>query len=139
MSDVLVYNSARRQMLAAGLISAAQMAVIDLGASGVEGTYFRSAILDIWDGFLTMPSTYEQEEAGKEAVVYLHYFTSSGDWYITEKDKDVGRDGKHHQAFGLTRWGCGDPELGYIDIAELIVHGAELDLHWDLTAIKDIK
>ena len=72
-----------------------------------------------------MHKVYEQGGKGDAAIVHLHYFTSSGDWYITERDTSVAQ----HQAFGSADLGYG-PELGYISIAELIANGAELDIHW---------
>ena len=62
-----------------------------------------------------MHKVYEQGGKGDAAIVHLHYFTSSGDWYITERDTSVAQ----HQAFGSADLGYG-PELGYISIAELI-------------------
>ena len=44
-----------------------------------------------------MPQTYQQEELGNQAIVYLHYFHGGADWYVTERDMD----GPQHQAFGL--------------------------------------
>jgi len=58
-------------------------------------------------------------------IAHLHYFTGSGDWYITERDTST----EQHQAFGLADLGYGG-ELGYISIAELIANNVELDLHF---------
>jgi hypothetical protein len=81
-----------------------------------------------------MPKTYETDGQGKEAVAHLHYFNSSWDWYITEKDMED----EQHQAFGLVVTPHGH-ELGYISIVELVENGVELDLHFTPTVLKDLK
>jgi len=61
------------------------------------------------------PKLNSQNEKGKNAVVYLHYFNPSSDWYITELDK------KDKMAFGYVVLN-GDvqmSEFGYISLDEL--------------------
>ena len=95
---------------------------------GEEGEYFRKTIVAFMLAtFETMPKTYEQDGKGEQAVVWLHYFSPSADWYITERDMEE----EQHQAFGLADLFGDGGELGYISIAELIANGVELDLHWD--------
>lgn len=65
----------------------------------------------------------------------MHYFTSNGDFYITEKDIDDGVT----QAFGLASIGDSYPELGYISITELVKNGAEIDLHFEPKTLSEIK
>jgi hypothetical protein len=77
---------------------------------GEEKQFFFDKLCELRDIISTMPKTYEQDGAGKDAVIYLHYFTSGCDWHITEKDMEL----EQLQAFGLS-------DLGY---------GAELDLYW---------
>lgn len=83
----------------------------------------------------SMPVTYEQDGKGKKAIAYLHYFTGSNDYFITEKDKgsvneDGSRDDRQVQAFGYVRAG-GYPELGYISIEELKSHPeVQMDFHF---------
>lgn len=107
-------------------IGQSQMAAMLHYCNGEEGDWFRQKIADLARLFRTMPKVYEQESLGEYAVVHLHYFTGSADWYITERDQD----GPQHQAFGLADLFGDGGELGYISIAELIRCGAELDLHW---------
>ena len=57
-----------------------------------------------------MPKSYETEGQGKEAIVTLHYFTGSWDWYITEKDKEE----EQLQAFGLVSGF--EKEYGYTSV-----------------------
>lgn len=85
--------------------------------------------------FLLKPKTYEQDGKGDQAIAYLHYFTSNGDFYITEKDIDDGVT----QAFGLASIGDSYPELGYISITELVKNGAEIDLHFEPKTLGEIK
>ena len=80
-----------------------------------------------------MPRGYEQDGKGDSAIAYLHYFTGSCDWYITERDTTD----EQHQAFGLADLGYG-PELGYISVQELIENGAELDLYFEPKPLKEI-
>lgn len=85
----------------------------------------------------TMPKTYDQDGAGDNAVVHLHYFLGPHDWYITEKDMYD----EQNQAFG---WAClnGDTqnaELGYISIPEITACGVLLDLHWTPRPLREVK
>ncbi|MHB1531426.1 hypothetical protein [Acidithiobacillus sp.] len=49
-----------------------------------------------------MPKNYDTDGQGGDAVAFLHYFTGSWDWYITEKDVDSDDKGQI-QAFGLVK------------------------------------
>lgn len=101
---------------------------------GEEQQYFRDKVVGLAFAISTMPKTYEQDGRGDKAVAYLHYFSTSGDWYITEKDQED----EQHQAFGLVSLG-NDPELGYISIVELVKYGVELDLYWTPKTLEEIK
>ena len=109
-------------------ICAAQRNAFWRGMRGEEAEYFRDKLKELLERFRTMPKTYEQDGLGLEAVAHLHYFTGSGDWYITERDIDLDGEGQQ-QAFGSANLGYG-AELGYISIQELIECGVELDLHF---------
>ena len=80
-----------------------------------------------------MPKTYGTEGQDDAAVV-LHYFTGGSDWWVVEKDNSIDEDGKPDgkqvQAFGLVSLNGWEPELGYINLEEVLEAGAELDLHW---------
>ena len=127
-------------------IGAAQRRAMAVGCRGdvlhriirvEEAAYFMAKIAEYGKRVKEMPETYEQDGLGDKALVHLHYFTASCDWYITEKDSDP--DGKGQiQAFGLADLGHGG-ELGYISIKELIQHGAELDLHWTIKPLSAIQ
>ena len=85
-----------------------------------------------------MPETYQTEGTKTpDKIVYLHYFSSSSDWYIAEKDKGYPDDapedkGKQLQAYGYTILN-GDlinAEWGFISIEELRGLNVELDFYW---------
>ena len=120
-------------------IGASQLKVMADGCRRREGQYFRDKIVEMAQIIEGMPVSYETDSQGMEAVVQLHYFTGSWDWYITEKDVDT--DGKGQiQAFGFADSGEGfGPELGYISIKEIIRCGAEMDLHWTPCTLRQIK
>lgn len=100
-----------------------------------EKDYFREMVVALHGRVERMPKTYDQDGMGDKAVVHLHYFVGSCDWWITEKDKSGGLQ---HQAFGLACLGH-EPELGYISIKELTDVGAELDLHWTPKTLGEIR
>ena len=97
-----------------------------------EKEFFISKFHELANTVNTMPKTFETDGQGKEAVAHLHYFTGGWDWYVTEKDME----GEQHQAFGLVKGF--ETELGYISIVELMEVGAELDLHFTPTKLKDL-
>jgi len=84
----------------------------------------------------TMPKLNENGDMGDDAVAHLHYFYSSGDWWITERE-----DGKdQNTAFGIASMNGMPLELGYIDIVnKLDDPRIELDFHFKPQRIGDIK
>ena len=118
-------------------LSAAQLSVMGDACRGEEGEWFKKRFIDLQREIETMPATYEQDGKGDEAIVYLHYFTASSDWYITEKDIDGGIQ----QAFGyaILNDDTDNAELGYISIAELVRCQVELDLHFKPCSLGAIK
>ncbi len=117
-------------------VGPSQRAALYEAMRGEEGEYFRKTIVNFMLAtFETMPKVYEQDGAGEQAVVWLHYFGPSQDWYITERDISE----EQHQAFGLADLFGDGGELGYISIAELIANGIELDLHWDPRPLAQVR
>ena len=120
-------------------ISPFQSAVISQMLKGEEGAHFAAKMDEYSDRIAKMPSTYETDGQGDEAIAYLHYFSPAGDWWITEKDRggpDDTIEQSQTQAFGMASlYGC-DPELGYINIRELVMNGVELDLYWEPKPLK---
>ncbi len=107
-------------------IGAAQLQVLLQLRKGEEGKYFEEVLNHIRATIESMPKTYETDGQGKNAIAYLHYFTSAGDWWITERDTSE----EQLQAFGYAYInGFDNAEFGYISIKELIENGAELDLY----------
>lgn len=114
-------------------ISTRQLEVILLASHAEEKAFFIDKLIELETTINTMPKIYDQDGLGENAIAYLHYFTNSFDWYITERDVTD----KQLQAFGLAI--VHTPELGYISIQELIEHHAELDIHFTPTTLKVIK
>lgn len=114
-------------------ISPAELEVLGNACRGEEREFFKAKLVE-WAGIVdSMPTTYETDGMGDAAIVWLHYFTPAGDFYVTERDELE----EQHQAFGLA---CMyEDELGYINIAELIDVGAELDLYWSPKSIGQVK
>ena len=116
-------------------VSADQISAIQAGIRGEEGQYFRGLALLLATTFMAMPRTYEQDGLGDQAIVHLHYFTGSQDWYITERDVEP----MQHQTFGLADLFMDGGELGYISIVELIQNGVEIDFHWTPRTLADVR
>lgn len=112
-----------------------QLRAIRDGLKGEEQQHFQDKIVEYSDRFRAMPKVYAQDGLGDQAVVYLHYFYGSMDWYITERDTTQ----QQLQAFGLADFGDGG-ELGYISIQEIIETGkVELDLYWTPKTLAEVK
>jgi len=97
---------------------------------------YKDVIDDLYEIISNMPKTYETDNIRKNnKIAYLHYFTSSSDWYIIEKDTEKNQS----QAFGLAilNGNIEDAELGYISIEELKKY-AELDFYFDPKKISEI-
>ena len=115
-----------------------QWACILDGLKGEERRHFAEILRTYAARVATMPKTYEQEDKGDDATVFLHYFRGGADWYITEKDSDPDQSGQH-QAFGLACPFGDESELGYISIVELRQMGAELDLYFEPCTLGEIR
>ncbi len=97
---------------------------------------YEEVIDDLYTTITTMPKTYETDGIPKlQKIAYLHYFSSSSDWYILEKDIEE----EQLQAFGFTilNGDMEDAELGYIDIEELKKY-VELDFYFDPKKLSEI-
>lgn len=97
---------------------------------GEEGAAFKQLFLKLNSHLICMPRTYETDGQGDKAVVSLHYFLGDSHWWIIERDVVLR---EQIQSFG---YAClnGDIEMaesGYIDIAEILRLGAELDLYFE--------
>lgn len=116
-----------------GFIGTAQRQVIGELCYSEEKQFFYGKFVALAEVVSSMPVTYGTDGQGDQAVVYLHYFTGSCDWYITERDVEA----EQLQAFGMANLGYGG-ELGYISIVELLQCGAELDLYWTPKKLAEI-
>lgn len=135
MAQAIVTRSTKLEAVAAlktlrGFIGNSQLHAIGDACRSEEKQFFFDKAVALADLVSTMPKTYEQDGLGDAAIVSLHYFSGSCDWYITEKDCDPDGEGQI-QAFGYANLGDDEcAELGYISIVELIGAGVELDLHF---------
>jgi len=88
-----------------------------------------------------MPKIYEQDGMGDEAVAHIHYVLNSpihgkSHWYITEREPGSSQI----QAFGLVSLYNGYPELGYIDISNIMsVRGVSIDYDFQPTTLGELK
>lgn len=115
-------------------MSPMQLETMKDNLSGEESQFFVDKLVQMAELVSTMPKTYEQDGKGDGAIVSLHYFINSCDWYITERDIEEDQ----LQAFGLANLGFGG-ELGYISISELITLNVELDLHFTPKTLREVK
>lgn len=108
-------------------------------APGAEERDGIGAMVRDWNTKIkAMPKIYEQEKAGPNAIVHLHYFFGGSDWYITEIDKDGPQAGAAF-GFAILNGDLEMAELGYISIEELTENSVELDLYWTPRPLGEIK
>lgn len=117
-----------------GFIGASQLHAIDQVCRGEERQFFYDKLVVLARIVADMPKTYEQDGLEDTAVVHLHYFLGSMNWWITGKDMET----EQHQAFGLVDLGHG-AELGYISIVEIVKAGVQLDMYWQPQTLQQIK
>lgn len=118
-------------------VGRSQKAALRHALKGEEWRWFQGRLIDMAGVVAQMPTTYKSAGTGLEKIAYLHYFKGGCDWYIIEKDSDEDGEGQR-QAFGMADLGVGEPEMGYIDIVELLANGVELDLHFEPKALSEI-
>lgn len=70
---------------------------------------------DLNNAYNLIPPIYTQDGKRKNAVVYLHYFNPSSDWYITELDKETNEGYGYAILNGDTQFS----EFGYIPLEQL--------------------
>src|SRR5262245_56368013 len=112
-----------------GYIGDGQLKFIAMLCCDEEGQWFMDKLCEMRDRIEAMPKSYETDGQGDQAVAHLHYFLGGCDWWITERDIDTDGEGQI-QAFGVVNLGYG-PELGYINLLEVMEAGAEIDLHFE--------
>ncbi len=116
-------------------IGVAQLQTVLQLRNGEDGKHFEQVLTSLRATIASMPRTYETAGQGYGAIAYLHYFTPSGDWWITERDSSD----EQLQAFGYAYINGFDyAEFGYISIQELIEGGAELDIYHGFQESKTI-
>lgn len=114
-------------------ITPQELEVLGNAVRGEEGEFWKAKLVELAELVSSMPCTYQTDGQGDKAIAWLHYFTPSSDFYITERDES----NEQHQAFGLAViW---EEELGYISISELLECGVELDLYWTPCTLSQVK
>lgn len=119
-----------------------QLRIMFENCKGEGGEWFEAKLQEMANLITTMPATRGQEGKGDEAIVYLHYFRGSMDYYITEKDSgsiDDSPEDFQSQMFGYADL-FGDRingEVGYVSLREILAGGCELDLHWKLKTLRE--
>lgn len=121
-----------------------ERSALRMSLAGEEGGAISTLILRMRDIIENMATTYEQDGLGDDAIVALHYFKHSADFWITEKDMGdaITGDTRQIQAFGIANLegtGIGEGELGYISIEELLDNNVELDLYFTPATIRELK
>ncbi|MCU1142299.1 hypothetical protein [Stenotrophomonas maltophilia] len=114
---------------------AGELAAIRSCLTGEEAPYFHAKLIEFSERVRRMPKVYEQDGKGDSAIAHLRYFRGGNTWYITERDITP----EQIQAFGMVVRHGQEPELSYINVAELIAAGAELDLHFSPTCLAQLE
>ena len=115
-------------------ISKQQLSSLECVLKSEEKQYAKEKIDYFFDLIQKMPKTYETDEQGDQAIAYLHYYKSSIDFFVTEKDVET----EQLQAFGLVNMNS-ELELGYISIKELLELNFELDLNFTPKTLEEIE
>jgi hypothetical protein len=102
---------------------------------------YSDSIIDLYKYVKDIPELYATDGIS-EKIAYLHYFTSSSDWYVIELGKgDIFDEDNEIQkeAFGyaILNGDTQNAEYGYMDIDEIKEY-AELDLHFAPTSLSKI-
>lgn len=125
-------------------IGAKQRSVMADVLRGEEREWMADTVIALAERIEKMPVTYATDGQGKNAIVYLHYFGTSSNFYITEKDVDakaIFNSGDYDQSFGWANLygGMKSAEMGYISIKELADNNVELDLYWTPKSAKEVE
>lgn len=115
-------------------ISKQQLSSLEFVLKSEESAYAKEKIDYLFDLIQKMPKTYETDGQGDQAIAYLHYYKSSIDFFVTEKDIET----EQLQAFGLVNMN-NELELGYINIQEILELNFELDLNWSPKTLEEIE
>lgn len=120
-------------LLAENLIPRRQMAFIkELAKDSEEVEALTDQLLEVTKQTRLAPNLRETDGQGKKAMVVLHYFAGSSDWWIVEVDPN------EKTFFGWVSLNGGEPECGYIDVAELVWQNVEIDLYWRPKSVEEV-
>lgn len=120
------------------------LVINDLILHSEEKQFFIDKVEELRATIRDMPEVFGQSGKGENAIAYLHYFGSYGDFWITEKDViDPGDEnpGEQLQPFGIYMCaGMERPKFGTISLSELIeMKYMEIDLHFTPKTVREIK
>jgi hypothetical protein len=109
-------------------VSPEQMLAMQTASRGEEGEFFLMLFVKVAALIAAAPQNRVTDTDADFGKAYLHYFLGGGDWYILELNWDGGFD----RAYGyvILNGDKQNAEFGYIDIADLVANGAELDLYF---------
>lgn len=114
-------------------VSSWQMAALVDRLYCEEAPFFLAKIVELSAIIESMPATSDQDGAGDEARVYLHYFLKGSHWYIYER---CSLDGVSQASGFAILQGMEDlAEAGYVSITEIVANLGELDLHFEACSL----
>jgi hypothetical protein len=84
-----------------------------------------------------VPALYTTDAQGVDAIVHLHYFGGSADWYITEANFETGLVfGWAELAPGCGEWGYSNlPEMEAVNTGLIVI---ERDLYWEPKPMREV-
>lgn len=102
---------------------------------------YSDSIIDLYENIKNIPEL-DATDGVPEKIAYLHYFSSSSDWYVIELGKgDIFDDDNimQKEAFGyaILNGDMQNAEYGYMNIDEIKKY-AELDLHFEPQSLNKI-
>lgn len=101
-----------------------------------EWEFYADTVIRLTRLVEVMPKLYSTEKLGDDAPVSLHYFAGNAHWYLIEREIRAGQPDSVFCYASL--WGD-EYEYGYVDMAELLKNGAELDFHFEPRPMRDLK
>lgn len=123
-----------KSLMLGGFVGVNQLTTMTDVLESEECECMYGVIANLVNTIATMPQTYESDERGMNAIVYLHYFNEGMDWFITEKDMLA----EQRQAFGYADFHDENAEFGYISISDIVENNVEIDLYWKPKTLKEV-
>lgn len=112
----------------------AELAALDYALKGEEAVAIVRIVAGMAATIGSMPRTYPHAPLGDAAIVHLHYFKGDSHWYVTELDRDGAAFG-----FVVINGDLQNAAPRFVNIGELVLRGAELDLYWTKRTLGELK